>query len=173
MTETRINTKEAPRRAVRFASLQELAADLDRIAAADAAGTLSVTGNWTPGQILEHCNILFKNAIDGFEGKAPLPIRLIAKLFKKKALSGGPMKPGFKLGRGTEWLIPSDDTTTEQGLAMLQDSVGRVLSGGEKFTHASPLFGELTHEQWVTLQLGHCSMHLSFIELGDSQNGTA
>lgn len=164
-----VNTKEAPRRGVRFESFEDLAADLDRIATASQAGTLTVTGNWTAGQVLEHCNILFKGALDGFPGMAPLPVRILVKLFfKKKALSGAPLKPGFQLGKGTAWLLPGDDTSVDQGLALLRGSVERVLNGNERFTHASPAFGELTHEEWTVLQLGHCSMHLSFIDLGDA-----
>lgn len=165
-----VNTKEASRRALRFSSIEDLAADLDNIEAAAKANTLTVTGNWTAGQILEHCNILFKGAIDGFPGQAPLFVRVIVKLFfKKKALSGEPLKPGIKLGKGTEWLLPNSDVGVDQGIAMLRASVDRVLNGGERFTHASPAFGELTHEEWVILNLGHCSMHMSFIEPGPEE----
>ena len=165
-----VNTKEVSRRALRFSSIEDLAADLDNIEAAAKANTLTVTGNWTAGQILEHCNILFKGAIDGFPGQAPLFVRVIVKLFfKKKALSGEPLKPGIKLGKGTEWLLPNNDVGVDQGIAMLRASVDRVLNGDEKFKHASPAFGELTHEEWTILQLGHCSMHMSFIDLGPEE----
>jgi len=89
-------------------------------------------------------------------------VRLVAK---KKALSGEPLKPGIRLPKGATELVPPVGTTFEAGYGALRGMVDRVL-GGEKMTHPSPLFGTLTHDEWVTLQLGHCSMHLSFIDLG-------
>ena len=38
--------------------------------------------------------------------------------------------------------------------------------GEERFTHDSPIFGKLTHEQWITLNAGHATLHLSFLDLG-------
>jgi len=163
-----VNTKEAPRRAVRYATMPELAADLDRIQAAHEAGTLGHTGNWTPGQVLLHCSYLFQGALDGFTLKpAPWPLRkMVVLFFKKKALSGKPLQPGFKLRGPAVELVPPDGTTFEEGHGALRSAVHRVLAG-DQMTHPSPIFEHLTHDEWVTLQLGHCSMHLSFISLGD------
>ena len=169
MTDARVNTKTAERRGLGYDSFDDLASDLRTIEAAHNAGTLATTGNWSAGQVMEHVAILMECAVDGFPGKpAPWAIRKLARLlFLKKALSGEPLNPGFKIPDQASFLRPGDDTTDERGLARLSAIVERV-RGGAEFTHPSPLFEKLSHEQWTTLQLGHASMHLSFVDPGGS-----
>ncbi|MFI4892885.1 MAG: DUF1569 domain-containing protein, partial [Phycisphaerales bacterium JB058] len=69
-----VNTKTAPRRELSFGSLDELGAELDRLEAAGAAGNLGHTGNWTPGEILDHLANFWTCSLDGFPpGKVPMP----------------------------------------------------------------------------------------------------
>jgi hypothetical protein len=49
-----INTPRAQRRALHFDTLGDVLRDVDRIVAAERAGTLRRTGNWTVGQTLGH-----------------------------------------------------------------------------------------------------------------------
>lgn len=160
-----IDTKKADRRDLTLGSLADLSAELDRLEAAHAAGTLTTTGNWTAGQIFEHLAVLPECALDGFPpGKVPLPMRLFAQLlFKRKAVTGHPPPPGFKIPAGADHFNPGESTSFEDGLARLRAVLSR-LDAGERMTHPSPLFGTLTHDQWVNLNLGHCSMHLSFLD---------
>ncbi|MEM9066571.1 MAG: DUF1569 domain-containing protein [Planctomycetota bacterium] len=160
-----IDTKTADRRELRYTSLDDLASDIEAIDASWQAGTLKTTGNWSAGQITEHVAILMECAVDGFPGKpAPWLVRKVIKmLFLKKALTGDPLPPGFKIPSQASFLTPGDNTTTEAGVAQLRTIVDRV-RGGVRFTHPSPIFEKLTHEQWVMLQLGHASMHMSFIQ---------
>lgn len=158
-----VDTKTAERRDLRLSSMEELRSELDRIQAAHDAGTLSHTGNWSPGQVLEHLAIFMECAFEGFPSRAPFFVRWIAiPLFKKKAVSGEPMPPGFKLPKQASFMLPGDATTFEQGMSRLRDCLAR-LDAGDRFTHPSPLLGKLSHEQWIRMQLGHCSMHLSFL----------
>ena len=53
-TATPINTSTAPRRELSFHCTGCLKEDLAKIEAADRAGTLRVTGNWTAGENLDH-----------------------------------------------------------------------------------------------------------------------
>ncbi len=164
-----VNTKHAARRALRLGSLEDVSAELDRIQAAhdavDGAGTLRTTGNWTAGQIFEHLAIFMACALDGFPSGPPAPVRwLVILLLKKKALAGGSPPAGFKIPNSAAFLRPGDETTFEQGMARLRGEIERV-GAGERFTHVSPIFGRLTHEQWVVLQSGHASLHLGFIDL--------
>lgn len=166
MTErTTIDTKKAERRAVRYAGMDDLLADLDRIEAAHNAGTLRTTGNWSAGQIMKHSAALMEGALDGFKmGPAPWPLRKIARFFfLKKALTGAPPPPGYKTPKNSGF--EPGDASFEEGIAALRRVAERV-NAGERFTHPSPLFEELTHEQWVTLGLGHASLHTSFIHPG-------
>ena len=99
-------------------------------------------------------------ALDGFPNKLPAPIRFVAKLlWKKKALSGETPPAGF---RTVSFLEPSGSTGFDEGMAALREKLARV-DGGERFTHPSALFGALTHEEWVRMQVGHCRLHLSFL----------
>ena len=155
-----INTKQAERREVSVRSFDELSAELDALERAHAAGTLRHTGNWTPGQVFDHCAIFMGCALDGFPGRLPWPVRVLAKLlFKQGAVSGRTPPAGF----GTApFLVPREGVSFEDGLAAWRTQIARV-RGGERFTKPSGLFGNVTHDEWVKMQLGHASLHLSFL----------
>ena len=162
-----VNTKEAPRRKTDYRSLDDIKADLDRLDAANAAGNLGHTGNWTPGENLDHLAKFWACSLDGFPpGKPPLPLRLIAQLLlKKKATQLGSQPPtGFKLPKGVEHLMPTPGISYEQSAERLRECIQRV-ERGDSFIPKSPLFGALTKEQWTNIHLGHCAMHMSFISV--------
>ncbi|MBX3353320.1 MAG: DUF1569 domain-containing protein [Phycisphaeraceae bacterium] len=158
--------KAAPRRALRYDSLDDLSRDLDAIEAGHRAGTLVTSGNWTPGENLHHCAKTWLLSIDGFppDAKPPAIVKFVVKtFFKKMAVSGKPAPIGIKFPKGLEDAFgPKIGASFDEGMSAMRAAVGRVRSG-ERFTHASPLFGPLTHDEWLRLQLGHCSMHLSFL----------
>lgn len=158
-----VNTKKAERRTLSYESLAEVSADLDAIQAAHDARTLRHSGNWTPGEVLKHTAIFMTCAIDGFPSKAPAPIRWIAQaLWKKKALEGGATPAGFKIPNAAGFLRPEPGIGFDDGMAALREQIARI-ENGEKFTKPSGLFGELTHEQWMVMQLGHFKLHMSFL----------
>ncbi|MFG0285431.1 MAG: DUF1569 domain-containing protein [Phycisphaerales bacterium JB039] len=163
---TPINTRKAARRDLKFTSLDDLAAELDRIQQAHDAGTLRATGNWIPGQILAHLATFWKCALDGFpaEMKPPLLLALIARLlFKRKAASGAAPPPGFKSPlKVRNHLEHGPGITFEESMSQFRAQIARTRAG-ERFDKPSPLFGQLTHDQWQRLQLGHCQLHLSFL----------
>lgn len=164
-----INTKQAARRDLSYASLAELRADVERIKAAEESGVCTSTGNWNAGQCFWHLAVFMKGSLDGFpDQKPPLLLRVLGKyVFKGMALSGKPAKPGIKLPSSVSWLDPvaSGVEGLADGYPPLDECLSRV-EAGERFTHPSPIFGPLTHEQWVTLHLGHAAMHLSFQDPG-------
>ncbi|MFI4882205.1 MAG: DUF1569 domain-containing protein [Phycisphaerales bacterium JB064] len=164
---TPVDTKTATRRDLRFASFDEVAADLDRLEAAMNTGTLAATGNWTPGQVFDHLAKFLQFAYDGFPSKAPPPVRWIARMMlkKKAANSEDPIPSGFKLPKQASALLPREDMSDQQGLEYLRSQVARV-QNGEKMTQPSPLLGRLTPEEWVTLQRKHMALHLSFLDPG-------
>ena len=166
-----VNTKDAPRRSVSFLSLDDLKADLDRLDAASAAGGLGKTGNWSPAENLDHLAKFWNCSLDGFPpGKPPLIMRVMCQLLlKKKATTlGNQSPPGFKIPKGVSHFAPSGDATYEQSAEALRTCIARV-ERGDSYVPASPLFGNVTGEQWTNMHLGHCAMHMSFISV-DSGN---
>ncbi|MCA9279016.1 MAG: DUF1569 domain-containing protein [Phycisphaeraceae bacterium] len=156
-----VNTKTAPHRELEFGSIADIAEELGRIEAAHAAGTLSHTGNWTAGQIMDHCAKLFVAALDGGEKAFPAPmIWLIRAAFFKSAMGPKPMPRGFKAPKSFQ---PAPEVDFSTGLQHLRSRVNRVLHG-EKMTHPSAIFGKMTHDQWEMIQRKHCAMHLGFLK---------
>ncbi len=164
MPDAPVNTKACPSRALELKSLDELRAELDRIQSAHDAGTLTHTGNWSPGQILEHLALPWVCALDGFPPtKIPFILRMLARILaKKKTVRGTPPPPGIKLPKQVAYLAPKDDTTFDDGMSALRACIERV-ERGERMTHRSPLFGSMDHQQWLNLQLGHCALHLGYL----------
>lgn len=159
-----IETKTAPRRQLKFNCMNCLKGELDRIEQAGSHDAIRTTGNWSAGQILSHCSMLMRFSIDGFPSRAPAPFRVVARLlFKKKAVSGKPMPSGFQLPKGAAYMLPQPDVTLEQGMAEIREQIARV-DAGQTFNQPSPLFGKLTHDEWLRLHLSHCEMHLGFIQ---------
>ncbi len=158
--------KQASRRALRYSSIDDLSRDLDAIEAGHRAGTLDTTGNWTPGENLHHCSKVWNFAIDGWppDAKPPVWLKVIVKtFFKKSAVSGKPAPVGIPFPKGLEDAFgPKIGASFDEGMGAMRASVARTRSG-EKFTKDSPLFGYLSHDEWLRLHLGHCSMHLSFL----------
>lgn len=164
---TQVNTKTAQRRALSFKSMNDLGAELDRIEAAHRAGTLRTTGNWSAGQILQHVGKFMRYPIDGFPpGKPPWLLRvLVQMIFKRRATQGAPPPAGIRLKGRVDYLLPDDSVSFDAGMALLREQMARI-ARGERFKHPSPLFGDLTHEDWTRMQLGHASLHLGFFQLG-------
>lgn len=146
-----------------YRTLEDLTDEIDRIEAADRAGTLEAVGNWSPGQIMEHCAKLIRFSIDGFEASAPAPLRWVGILFFKPRLGKSHMKPGIKLPASARSLMPRDEVPTEQGISAIREQLARI-EGGEKMTQPSPILGKMSHEQWILLHLDHCRMHFGFLK---------
>ena len=152
-----INTaKVEGRRKLRFASFDELLADVDRL----TSGPVKVLGNWSPGQIFRHLAIAYNSSIDGFAVTFPLHLRLMAKLFRNKLLTMQ-MPAGFKLPRSGASTLEPSATATKDGAAELRAAVARLQREPERAKH--PMFGELSREEWDRVHLAHANLHLSFL----------
>ena len=149
--------KVTGRRKVHYDSYQDLLNDAERL----AGGEVRLLGNWSFGQILGHLARSMEFAIDGAPFKAPWAMRCIARLFMRQRLITRPMPAGFKLpGRAAEHLVP-DPLSTEEGMASLRAAIQRMHDETERQPHA--LLGELSLDEWDSLQLRHAEMHLSFV----------
>ena len=161
-----VDTKKATRRNIRFEDCSSILADLDRLESAEKAGTLTRHGNWTLGQITHHLADLIEQSIDGFRFSAPAPIRMIFRLLRPMIL-GRPFPTGIKLKGQSATLLPAPDITSEQGLAALRTQIQRLEEGAE-MNEPSPLFGRLTHAQWMDLHRRHAELHLGFLDPGEA-----
>lgn len=163
-----VNTKTAPRRTLAFTTFEDILAEIDRIQSALDSGTAAHTGNWTVGEICDHCAKFIGFACDGFGSLAPAPLRFVFRLlFYKKAMGPDPMPSGFKLPKQASALLPEPSIPDQEGLDNLRKEVKRVIAGKE-MTHPSPVFGKMTHEKWVLIQTKHCAMHMGFIAYPDA-----
>ncbi len=161
-------TKPSPtRRALRFESVEALAAEVERCARAQRAGGLRATGEWTPAQVFEHVAKLIEFSYDGFPFRGTLGERVVTHL--GKWIAWRPMidrafRPGYRLRLAASALLPDPAAQFEPSAARLQAALGRI-ARGEPMRQPSPFEGRLTHEQWVYVHLRHAELHLSFLQL--------
>ncbi len=154
---TAVNTtKVTGRRALHFTALDDIRADAERL----AAGGARQLGNWSLGQATVHLARAMLMAVDGDPRRAPLPVRLIVRLLRKRILTKG-VRPGFKLPKEAADKYVADPTvSTEQGLNELRASIQRLKTEPQRHTH--PVLGRMTRDEWDLLQLRHAELHLSF-----------
>ncbi|MCA8999807.1 MAG: DUF1569 domain-containing protein [Planctomycetaceae bacterium] len=156
MSEIKTN-RVTGRRAVHYDTLDELLAEAERLASEE----IEMLGNWTYPQILKHLALSMNNSIDGFPGKAPLPIRLVVRLLRESFLSKS-LPAGFKFpNRFRPQLEPPEETTLEEGLEDLRQAIARVQSDSQRAPH--PVLGQLSREDYDRLHLRHAEMHMSFV----------
>ena len=157
------------RRTLRFDTIDDALAEAERLAAAEREGRLRRAGNWTLGQTLGHLAAWANFALDGYPDsiRPPGPVRAILRLFKGRVLKKG-MTPGMRLGRHLpEGTVGTDVVPTEEGLRRFRDALRRLRATVP--TIDNPVFGKLTHEEWVQLNLRHAELHLGFQVPGEGQ----
>ncbi len=146
-----------------FKTLDDLKGAMDAIESAHRAGTLRAEGAWSAGQVLDHCSRPMKMAFDGFgDTRVPWFVKAAGVAVFKPLLGKSHMKPGIKLPKSAASMLPPDAVSVEDGMSALRGQIARI-DAGEKMTHASPVLGKMTHEQWVLLHLDHCRMHFGFL----------
>jgi hypothetical protein len=125
------------------------------------------TGNWNLAQTLGHCSDWLRFPMDGYP-RAKFPVNFllaiarwtIGKSASRKLLRDRTFPPGR----------PTMSETVKQPLAT-QDATAlkdfkQTVERFKSFTgqpQASPLFGALTYDQHLELQLIHIQHHLSFL----------
>jgi len=162
MTTTQIDTGKAARRTLKFGSFKELWADVERIAAAEKAGRLRRTGNWSAGQVMGHLATWVNYPYDGYppELRPPWFIKLILKMQKNKFLRG-PMPAGVRIPKIKEGTMGTKDMSLDEGMAQLRRAWDRLLKSPPEIDN--PIFGKMTHEEWIAGHLRHAELHLGFL----------
>jgi hypothetical protein len=156
----------ARRRSLHFESIDELAAEVERICAARRAGHVTTTGNWTAAQIFEHVARLIEFSYDGFPFRASLPVRAashVAKWIAWRRFTDWALRPGYRLPKTAGALLPSAEADYASA-ARLKTAIDRIRRG-EPMRQPSPFEGRITHDQWVYGHLRHGELHLGFIHV--------
>jgi hypothetical protein len=151
--------KVTTRRKLRFDSIDEVLADVDRLVEAERAGRLGHVGNWSLGQTLGHLASWAEYAYAGYPGRPPVFIRWILRRRKQKFIHE-PMRAGVKIPG-----IPGGTYATEPvPLAEAEGRLRRVLARlkSEAPTLVHPIFGPLSHGEWIGINLRHAELHLGF-----------
>lgn len=148
------------RRVLQFHSIDEALADVDRLVETERAGRLKRLGNWTLGQLLGHLAVWAEFSYTGSPLKPPFFIKWILRLrkrsFFKGALPVGVKIPGLEGGTlGTD-LLPTDEAH-----ARLRRVFERLKV--EAPTVPNTIFGPLTHDEWIAINLRHAELHLGFL----------
>jgi hypothetical protein len=157
---TLVNTgKVTGRRTLRFETIDQALADVERLVTAERAGRLKRIGNWTLGQALGHLATWAEYAYTGAPLKTPFFIRWILRLRKQKYLYGS-MPSGVRIPQVEGGTLGTDPMPLDEGWERFRRAMERLKK--EPPTAPSPVFGLLTHEEGIALNLRHAELHLSF-----------
>lgn len=152
--------KVADRRVLRFESIDQVLAEVDRLVEAERAGRLRRLGNWTLGQTLGHLASWAEYGYTGSPLKVPFFIKWALRLRKRKFLYG-PMRAGVKIPGVEGGTLATDPVSLDEGLGRFRRVAERLKV--EAPTAPSPVFGSLTHEESIALNLRHAELHLGFL----------
>jgi len=149
------------RRRLRFASIDDALVEANRLVAAEREDRLDCVGNWKLGQALGHLATWANFSFDGYpaEVRAPLPVRLILRMLRGTILNKG-MMTGVRVGKLPGGTVGLDQMEAEEGLRRFCAAFERLRTLPP--TIPNPVFGHLTHEQWIQLNLRHAELHLGF-----------
>ncbi|MEM7625694.1 MAG: DUF1569 domain-containing protein [Planctomycetota bacterium] len=164
-----VNVKTADRRKLHFDTLDEIVADAEAVT--DGGETdPTVTGNWTAAQIIYHVAFTIGMANRGIDLQIPLPMRLFGKTLKLFGMHTKTFNPGIKPPpKVAAAFAPPEGTTLDAAMQKLRDEVAYAKEHG--MTHPSPLFGRLTHDEWIQVNCRHAELHFGFIRAEASREG--
>ena len=151
--------KVTGRRTLRFETIDEMMADVDRLVEAERASRLKRLGNWTLGQTLGHLATWAEYGYTGSPLNPPFFIKWILRLRKQKFL-WQPMPAGVKIPGVEGGTLATDPMPTDEALTRLRRVMERLKK--EPPTHPHNVFGQLKHEESIAITLRHAELHLSF-----------
>jgi hypothetical protein len=134
-----IDTAKVERRALRFAGVHEMRAEVERVHAWARAGEARAAGNWSVGQIFGHLAFWIEE-IDHDKGvRVAWYGRVLARLMKRRILTGRPAA----------------------GYELLVRAMARLERGD--FPSVDRNWGRMRPEDWLNLHLRHAELHLGFV----------
>lgn len=151
------------RKDLRFQTLDAIKSDIETL---EHAG-YSAHGKWDLSQICEHLADWMTYPLDGFP---PMPWFIRCLLGVMRTLRG---KALYRQFVASQRMAPNSPTSPQSIHLPNQDataSVQRLVKAIDRLKNhrgdilPSPLFGVLTKDELIALQLAHCSHHMSFLE---------
>ena len=127
-------------------------------------------GNWNLAQTASHLNDWLTYPITGYP-KAALPIRILLGIIKITAgrrLLKKTLASGFRAGRPTlqETVYEEDALSDTVAVEQYRISIDRFRCHNGNLK-PSPLFGHMTPQDMLHLQLAHAAHHLQFLAPND------
>ena len=146
-----------------FTNLDEV---IQRLELLQREGYTSV-GNWNLAQVSEHLRDWFSFMIEGYPS-APFPVNwmlwgmknTVGKSMLRKILRSGSMASGGPTMKQTVHAAGGIDDATS--VLRLKEMIERFRSHRDPY-FPSPMFGDLSAAEGLSLQLIHCAHHLSFL----------
>jgi hypothetical protein len=157
-----INTKKVrDRRVLRFNSLDDVLRDAEMLAEAARGGTLRATGNWTLGQALGHLATWVNMPFDGYPemGRSAWWVRLLRPVITWWLVNKG-FPAGVRIAGAPGGTFGIEPCEADDGLGRLRAAFRKLAEDAP--IHTSPVFGSMTHEEWIKFHLRHAELHLSF-----------
>ena len=156
-----------PQTETKFSSFAEIEAFVQKL---QLSGYVAC-GKWNLAQICEHLSDWMNYPMVGFPKSGPM---VAALLFCVRCLAGRKLyrdvvsKQRMKPGQPTlpQSVYPNtldESRSVERLIATMQ-----ALQNYRGNLIPSPLFGKLTHSEYVSLHIAHCAHHLSFLKSNES-----
>ena len=159
-TGTPVDTaKVTSRRKLKFGSIDEVLSDVDRLVAAEHEGRLAHVGNWSLGQTLGHLACWAEYAYSGYPLKTPFFIKWILRRGKQQFIHE-PMRAGVKIPGVPGGTLATDPMPLDEAAGRVHRALGRLKSEPPTLVH--PIFGVLSHDEWIAINLRHAELHLGF-----------
>lgn len=155
-----IDTKQAAHRNLRFASIDDAIAEVDRILASEAAGRLRRTGNWTAGQIFGHLATWIEFGYVGYPMRVSWFGRLMARLMRGSFVRRG-LPKGFRISGAPAGTYGVEDMSAAEGARRFKALLERLRNEPAKFP--SPAFGPMPRESEIGLALRHAELHMGYL----------
>ncbi len=149
-------------RSIRLATLDHVSDEVERLHRSGYAQA----GQWNLSQMCEHLSDWMTYPMDGFP-KAPMAIKLLlgamrtlrGKAMMKKFIEDQSMPTGQPTVPESVHNATGDERTA---IDRLQATIRR-LEEYRGTIHPSPLFGAMTRQELIALQMAHCNHHLKFL----------
>lgn len=154
-------TARLDRRKLTFATLDDVVRDAESL----LAKGYGRAGNWDLAQVCSHLAEWMRFPLDGFP-KLPLFLRPLFWLFRNAVGRAKRIKysaEGMPSGKPTmPQTVPPPGGDAAAAVAKLKEAAERFKAHTGP-VHPSPLFGAMTKDEALQLQLKHCEHHLSFL----------